>query len=184
MDTAGICQTDDDIESEGVQLALDKIAHADLVLYMLDASRPLESDDRRIEEELLGRDFIVVLNKCDLPQAISLHGTLLNHETVRISTLTGDGIDTLLLAINTRFLHGRAIDSREYMALSNVRHRDALEKCAATLHSFAADAAARLDPELLAVDLRDALKLLGEITGETTADDILDRIFKQFCIGK
>jgi tRNA modification GTPase len=184
MDTAGICQTDDDIESEGVQLALDKIARADLVLFMLDASRPLDSDDRRIEEELLGRDFIVVMNKSDLPRAITLPGTLLNHETVMISTLTGDGIDRLLRAVNTRFLHGRAVDSREYIALSNVRHRDALEKCAANLHSFTADAAALLDPELLAVDLRDALHALGEITGETTADDILDRIFKQFCIGK
>lgn len=184
MDTAGICETDDHIESEGVQLALDKISQADLVLYMLDASRPLDSDDLRIEDELEGRNFIVVLNKCDLPEAISLHDALKTHEAVRISTLTGEGIDTLHQAIHTRFLHGRAVDSREYVALSNVRHRDALEKCAAPLHCFAENALAGIEPELLAIELREALHALGEITGETTTDDILDRIFKQFCIGK
>jgi tRNA modification GTPase len=184
MDTAGICETDDQIESEGVRLALDKISQADLVLYMLDASRPLDNDDLRIEEELTGRNFIAVLNKSDLPEAISLHDALKAHETVRISTLTGEGIERLHQAIHTRFLHGKAVDSREYVALSNVRHREALEKCAAPLHTFAVNAMAGLDPELLAVELRESLHALGQITGETTADDILDRIFEQFCIGK
>ncbi len=184
MDTAGICESDDDIESEGVQLALDKISRADLVLYMLDVSRSLDSNDRRIEDELEGRNFIVVLNKCDLPEVISLHGTLLAHEAVRISTLNGEGVDRLLQAIHTRFLHARAVDSREYVALSNVRHRDSLEKCAAALQRFTANAMGGLYPELLAIELREALHALGEITGETTTDDILDQIFKQFCIGK
>jgi tRNA modification GTPase len=184
LDTAGICETDEPIEREGVRMALEKIAQADLILFVLDASRPLNGDDLFIEKELGSRKFILVLNKCDLPESIKLPTTLAAQETVRISTQSSAGIENLHQAIHTVFLHGRAVDSREYVALSNVRQRDALEKCRATLQRFTADASAGYNLELLAVDLREALHAVGEVMGETTPDEILDLIFQRFCIGK
>jgi tRNA modification GTPase len=184
LDTAGICVTDDPIEKEGVLLALGKIPQADLLLFVLDASRALDEDDLFIEKELTGRKFILVLNKCDLAEAAEIPATLAVHEKIRISTQSGAGIELLLQAIHDFFMHGRAVDSRDYVALSNSRQRDALEKCADALQRFKADVAAGINLELLAVDLREALHAVGEVTGETTPDEILDLIFQRFCIGK
>ena len=184
LDTAGIRETADAIEREGVRLALERVTQADLVLFMLDASRPLDSDDRLIAEELAGREFLLVLNKSDRPEILELPDTLAAHQTVRISTLTGSGVETLHQAVFDYFLHGRAVDSREYVALSNARQRDALQKCGDILQRFAANLAAGYDLELLAVDLREALQAVGEVTGETTPDEVLDLIFQRFCIGK
>jgi tRNA modification GTPase len=184
LDTAGICETDNPIEREGVRMALEKIPQADLILFVLDASRLLDSDDLFIEKELGRKNFILVLNKCDLLEVCDLSGPLAAHEMVRISTQNGAGIDSLHQAIHTRFLHGRSVDSREYVALSNVRQRDALEKCHVSLQRFTADAASGYNLELLAVDLREALHAVGEVTGETTPEEVLDIIFQRFCIGK
>jgi len=184
LDTAGICETDDPIEREGVRIALEKLPRADLVLFVLDASRPLDSDDQFIWKELGNRNFMVVLNKSDLPELIQLPASFAAHETIRISTHNGTGIEDLQQAIHAAFLHGQAVDSREYVALSNVRHRDALVKCRCALQRFAENAAAGGSLELLAIDLREALHALGEVTGETTPDDVLDIIFQRFCIGK
>lgn len=184
LDTAGICVTDDPIEQEGVRLALEKIPQADLILFVLDASRALDEDDLFIEKVLTGREFILVLNKCDLVEAVELTGTLAVHESIRTSSQSGAGVEQLNKAIHSFFLHGRAVDSRDYVALSNVRQRDALEKCGGALQLFAADAAAGFNLELLAVDLREGLQAIGEVSGETTPDEILDLIFQRFCIGK
>lgn len=184
LDTAGICETDDPIEQEGVRLALGKIPHADLILFVVDASRPLDSDDMYVEKELDGRNCILVLNKCDLPEVIKLSGPLLVHETVRISTQNGTGIEELYEVIRSFFLHGRVVDSREYVAISNVRHRDALEKCRGALRRFKGAYMANNSLELLAADLREALHAVGEVTGETTPDEMLDLIFQRFCVGK
>jgi tRNA modification GTPase len=184
LDTAGICETDDPIEREGVRLALGKIPEADLILFMLDASRPLDHDDLFIEKELSNSKVILILNKCDLPEAIKLPATLASHATVRISTQNGVGIDCLHRSIHNFFLHGRAVDGREYVALSNSRQRDALEKCRDLLQRFTANIAAGFNLELLSVDLRESLRAIGEVTGETTPDEVLDLIFQRFCIGK
>ncbi len=184
LDTAGICETDDPIEREGVRIALEKIPEADLILFVLDASRPLDSDDLFIGKELANRKVILVLNKSDLPELIRLPASFSAHETIRISTLSGAGIEDLHQAIHTVFLHGHAVDSREYIALSNVRHRDSLDKCRHALQRFTENAAADGKLELLAIDLREALHSIGEVTGETTPDEVLDIIFQRFCIGK
>lgn len=184
LDTAGICETEDLIEKEGIQLTLEKISRADLILYMLDGSRAFDNDDLRIENELDGRRFIVVLNKSDIAEVIRLPESLKDKMVLRVSTRTGAGIELLLRNIRDRFLHGKAVDSREYVALSNIRHRDALEKCAASLRDFTANEAEGLAREILAADLREALQAVGDVTGETTPDEVLDRIFERFCIGK
>ncbi|GLI38016.1 tRNA uridine-5-carboxymethylaminomethyl(34) synthesis GTPase MnmE [Geobacter hydrogenophilus] len=184
LDTAGIRETEDIVEQEGVRLTLEKIPQADLILFVLDGSRPYDDDDRMILDALAGRRSIVVVNKSDLPASLCLPGDLEGVRNVPISTATGAGIDDLREAIFDTFIHGHAIDSREYVALSQARHRDALEKARGRIVVFLENLAVGHELEILAVDLRDALDAVGEVTGETTPDDILDMIFQRFCIGK
>lgn len=184
LDTAGIRTTDDLVEREGVLLTLEKIPQADLVLFMLDASRPFGDEDRRILREIASRRFVVVMNKSDLPRQVVLPAEVEAHQAVSISTLTGMGIDVLRDVIHDTFLHGGAVDSREYVAISQARHRDALEKGRGHLARFLDNFSVGVNLELLAVDLREALHAIGEVTGETTPDDVLDLIFSRFCIGK
>jgi len=184
LDTAGICETEDLLEKEGVEMALGKISTADLVLFLLDVSRQLDGDDLRIAKEVEGKNFIVVLNKCDLPEKIDIPESFTVNRVLRISTKTGEGIDHLGQSIHDFFIHGRDVDRREYVALSNVRHRDALVKCAAALKCFMANEKAGTAREILAVDLREALQAIGEVTGKTTSEEVLERIFERFCIGK
>lgn len=184
LDTAGICKSADPIEQEGVAMALEKISQADLVLFMVDASRFFDNDDLFIGKHISGKNILLVMNKCDQRDVIEIPVALAAHKPIRISTLTGEGIDSLHQAIYDRFLHGRASDSREYVVLSNVRHRDALDKCLVALRRFMENADDGFNPELLAADLRDALHAVGEVTGETTSDGVLDLIFQRFCIGK
>lgn len=184
LDTAGIRETEDIVEQEGVRLSLEKIPQADLILFVLDGSRPFDDDDRMIHDAVSERRCIVVLNKKDLPAGLELPPALRGVRTVAISTVDGAGIDELRDEIFATFIHGRAIDSREYVALSQVRHRDALATARERLAVFLDNLAAGHDLELLAVDLKDALAAVGEVTGETTPDDVLDLIFQRFCIGK
>jgi tRNA modification GTPase len=184
IDTAGIRETEDIVEKEGVRLTLEKIPEADLVLLVIDGSRPLDDDDRMILGALAGKRLILVENKCDLPRAVQIPDELALMPRVTVSTSRGDGVDELKEAIFQTFIHGAAIDSREYVAVSRVRHRDLLSRSTTHLAAFEQGLASGFTLELLAVELRDALAAVGEVTGETTPDDILDVIFDRFCIGK
>lgn len=184
LDTAGVRTTTDPVEQEGVQRALERIPQADLILLVLDRSNELDDDDRLLLDAVSGQRFLVVLNKCDQPARLELPVSLADSESISISTLTGDGIIGLREAIFNQFMLGRAIDSREYVVLSQVRHRDALLRARRHLELFLENLAVGLPPELLAVDLKDVLDAVGEVTGETTPDDVLDIIFQRFCVGK
>jgi len=184
LDTAGIRQTDDVVEKEGVRLALEKIAIADLVLFVLDGSRVFDEADGLILDAVAGSNVIVVKNKSDLAPVMIIPDLLLEKPAVEISTVTGTGIDALKELIFSTFIHNRAVDSREYVVLSQARHRDVLQKAGGCLKTFLENFGAGMSLEIVALDLRDALHALGEVTGETTPDDILDLIFQRFCIGK
>ncbi len=184
IDTAGVRESGDPVEQEGVRLTLSAIPRADLVIFLLDASRPFDEDDRQILAALAGKRCLVVCNKADLSPVIQLPVELAATSCLSISTKSGEGIEALKESIALEFLHGHAVDSREYVALSRARHRDALVNAAAALVQFTGNHAAGLPPEILAIDLRDALAAIGEVTGETTPDEVLDLIFSQFCVGK
>jgi tRNA modification GTPase len=184
LDTAGVRKTDDIVELEGVRITMERIPQADLVLFMVDGARPFDDEDRMILAALESCRVIVVRNKSDLPAVIELPCELAEVETVAISTLAGEGIDQLRAMIRDTFLHGRAVDGREFVALSQARHRDALAKAKTSLDRFAESFTSGADLELLAWELREALHAVGEVTGETTPDDILDLIFSRFCVGK
>ncbi|HBA89604.1 MAG TPA: tRNA uridine-5-carboxymethylaminomethyl(34) synthesis GTPase MnmE [Geobacter sp.] len=183
LDTAGIRESQDQVEQEGVRLSLDRIPKADLVLFVVDGSAPFGDDDGAILQAIGSKSCLVVKNKSDLAGGLQLPSACAA-PVVAISTLTGDGIPELRDAISNAFMHGAAIDSREFVAVSKARHRDALLKAKVALESFVANLHAGVNMELLPVDLREALDAVGEVTGETTADDVLDRIFSSFCIGK
>jgi tRNA modification GTPase len=183
LDTAGIRDSEDQVEREGVRLSLDRIPRADLVLFVVDGSNSFTEEDESILKTIGSKSCIIVRNKSDLPASVVLpDGTV--SPCVSISTVTGEGIAELRGSIAAAFTHGVAIDGREFVAVSRARHRDALLKARGSLECFVANLHAGVNMELLPIDLRDALDAVGEVTGETTADDVLDRIFSSFCIGK
>lgn len=183
LDTAGIRHTEDMVEQEGINRALGKIPLADLVLFVFDASRPFSLEDQLILDELSGREFIPVLNKCDLPSALTLPKENRFDSQVRIAANTGAGIEDLKRSVCGHFLHETNIDRREFISISRTRHRDALVSADRALQGFNARLAdCRL--ELLAIDLREALEAVGTVTGQTATDDVLDIVFSSFCIGK
>lgn len=183
LDTAGIRDSRDEVEQEGVRLTLDRLPKADLVLFVVDGSSPFEAEDQVILDAIGSKPFLAVLNKRDLPFRCDLPATSAGC-SVAISTKTGEGVAELRAAIHDAFIRGHAVDSREYVAVSKARHRDALLKSLEALRRFREQVACGASMELLPIDLRDALDALGEVTGQTTADDVLDRIFSSFCIGK
>lgn len=184
LDTAGIRHTDDIVEREGVNRALEKIPEADLVLFVLDASRPFDREDRLIMDALAGSRVMAVLNKCDLVRSPDLPPDLCGLRHVAISASSGEGVEDLKEAVRREFLHDSHLDSREFVAISRVRHRDALGSADAALERFEAGLSASLPLELLAVDLREALAGVGSVTGQVTTDEVLDHVFSTFCIGK
>jgi tRNA modification GTPase len=184
LDTAGIRETGDDIEQEGMKLTMEKIPLADLILFVVDSSKPYEVEDALIADAILGRKKLVVSNKTDLPEVLQLPGEIESAPIVRISARDGGGIEELREAIFSKFIHGGSLDGRDFTALSQARHRDALDRAKKSLSSFLESFVVSIPLEIVALDLRDALNALGEITGETTTDDILNQIFTRFCIGK
>lgn len=184
LDTAGIRHTSDVIEQEGINRALEKIPLADLVLFVCDSSRPFDTEDRLILDALANRKVIVVLNKVDLPRALDLPDVFEGMPQQPISASSGEGVEALKEAVKTAFLHDSSLDSREFVAISRARHRDALARADEILERFRNALETGLGLELLAVDLREALSAVGSVTGQTTTDDVLDKIFSSFCIGK
>lgn len=184
LDTAGIRETSDTVERMGIDRALGRIALADLVLFVLDRSTTLDDDDLRIFDAVKGLNILLVRNKSDLPEQIALPDSVSFHQTVDISTRSGTGIAELKHQILRTFISGDATDSREFTALSQARHHDAIMKAREALERALNGLIASELLEILAVDLRDALYAIGEVTGETTPDDVLELVFSRFCIGK
>lgn len=183
LDTAGIRHTDDLVEQEGISRALAKIPLADLVLAVFDASREFSREDQLIFDALAGCRTVAVLNKTDLPRCLVLPDEERFVAVVPIAALSGNGIEQLKQTVCKQFLHSTAPDSREYVALSRARHRDALVSAEQCLRQFSAGLPDR-NLELLALDLRGALQAVGSVTGQTATDEVLDLIFSSFCIGK
>jgi tRNA modification GTPase len=184
VDTAGIRSTDDPVEQEGVRRARVKVESADLVLLVIDGSQGLNEDDLLALEFCRGRDILVVLNKSDLGN-LPIPSPLEGFPLVRVSALEGKGLNMLTAAIHERFSGiGGATEIRETVILTDRRHRQALVLAREAIGRFRELLVQGMSPEFGAVELREALDAIGEITGETTPDDILERIFTRFCIGK
>ncbi len=213
VDTAGIRQALDEAESIGVRKSMEALTDADLVLVVLDASqlRPaastgnclaLEAADRELLKLVAGRSALAVLNKCDLcgtplsaaPDGDSHGAWLADDDAERqspaaqlvvrpTSALSGEGIAELKEEILRR-IHGEAGPQPEAGMLTNLRQREQVTRAISALDAAAASVATNTPHEMVLLDLYNGLRALDEITGATTADDILNLIFGTFCIGK
>jgi tRNA modification GTPase len=186
MDTAGLRHTQEPVEVEGVRRTRDRLARADLIIWVVDGSEPITTQDLEILPEVQTRKAVVAINKNDLPQRLNprdLGEHLPGAPLIPVSALHHSGIDRLEGAIRELVLDGRQDSSAEVL-LSNLRHKRALERAREGLEQALEASQVNLSAEFISVDLGRALQSLGEIVGETTTEDILERIFSQFCIGK
>ncbi len=186
MDTAGIREVHHLAEKEGVNRSLQAIHGADIVLSVFDGSRPLSSEDREIISKLSERKAIFLVNKIDLPIVITEEDLPLNDHipVVMISANTKNGLDTLKESIINHLLTGSTDDTKEGLIITNLRHKKAIDGSHEAIKRAMISLERAQPLEIVAIDLRDALDRLGEIVGTVTTDDILHRIFSNFCIGK
>jgi len=182
-DTAGLRTTNDEVEQIGVGIARDALAAANLILLVLDSSQPFAHEDEALAHELatMDRPVWVVLNKRDIAGKVSAPSWTMQFAGVTsMSATTGEGLNELEKELG-KLLVGSAATPAHVM-ISRAHQRDSLRRAVVSvqkvLNGFDAS------PELLSVDLREAVNALGEITGETTPDDILEQIFSTFCVGK
>ncbi len=181
IDTAGIRQTDNKIEQIGIQKSKDKIKEADLVIVVLDISRKMSQEDIDILEATKDKTRIIVLNKNDLKQELELDKKFMNENIIEINTLKEINIKPLKDIIKQMFELGKIEDNKTLFAnqrqINNaIKAKQSLENVLNTIDSVPVD--------LLEIDIKDALYTLGEITGENYNDEILDNLFKNFCVGK
>jgi len=181
IDTAGIVQSKNLVESLGVERSRRAIAEADFVLLVVDASAPLGASDKEIMALLADKEVLVVANKSDLPQRAALHR--LPWPTVSTSALTGEGLDQLKEKMVASVLGGRVVTS-DALLVSNPRHKACLERAQSHLEQALSSIQAQMPDDFVTIDLTAALNALGEITGETVTDELLEAIFSNFCIGK
>ena len=197
VDTAGIRRALDEAESIGIKKSMEALADADLVLVVIDKTQPLSDEDRELLTQVEGRPAIAVENKCDLPSTSrDSHPRLSSRaepdrapaepsspQRIPTSALTGEGIPALRAAI-LQHVAGDATTQLETGFLTSVRHQKLVNDALTSLDAATNAVAARVPHEMLLLDLYGALRPLDEITGATTADNILNLIFSTFCIGK
>jgi tRNA modification GTPase len=181
IDTAGLRDSHDEIEREGIRRSRESLAQAELILHVLDASEPLTEADKNYLAEFADKKRILVLNKTDLPVRLELPP--LDAPVSRVCSVSGQGMEGLKDALKALVWAGE-IRAEMLQVAINSRHQDALNRGRAATRQ-AADAL-RTDAtlELIAMDLRIAANAVGEIVGKTTTEDLLDSIFSTFCIGK
>ncbi|NOT33463.1 MAG: tRNA uridine-5-carboxymethylaminomethyl(34) synthesis GTPase MnmE [Candidatus Eisenbacteria bacterium] len=185
-DTAGIRATRDPIEALGVERSRGELNASPLAVWVVDASQPLTSEDFQIASALAGRRSLVALNKSDLDCRVgsSEVAELLSggpSMAVPVSALHGAGVDALREALATAL---GATDGALGEAVSNPRHAEALARAQAAVVRAGAAGRASAPGECVALELREALAAIGEVTGRSVSEELLDRIFSRFCIGK
>ena len=186
VDTAGISQGRNLAQKEAVKRSRRALKEADLVLLVLDASKKLTSQDLAISRSVSGRTAFVVLNKQDLPAKITIEQAARlspGKKVLKISALYGEGLERLEQEIADYIWGGKSASGAEVL-VTNIRHREALEKAQVFLKRAIKATEASRGAEIVALEIKEAQASLGEIIGKISCEDILDRIFSQFCIGK
>ena len=186
MDTAGIRNTDDIVEQIGVDKAKETVEKADLVIAIFDASRELSDEDYQIIELIQGKKSIILLNKTDLDiKYDEFHlKSLLNHsDIITTSIISGIGVDVLENSIKRMFYSGE-VEMYSDTIITNIRHKNQLIKAMENITQAIDDIKGNVPIDCIEVDLKNCWENLGEISGDTIGEDILDKIFSEFCIGK
>lgn len=182
VDTAGIRETEDVVEKIGVEKSKQKINEADLVVFMLDVSRELDDEDKEIIEYIKDKKYVVLLNKVDLDKKINLKSLNNLSNFIEISAKTGFGIDLLKEKIKDLFFNG-TIDSESLM-ITNTRHKQALYRAIDNLQLGLNNLNNNEFLDLISIYVTSGLRALGEITGSELEEDVVNKIFAEFCCGK
>jgi tRNA modification GTPase len=182
VDTAGIRETEDPLEREGIRRSRSAQKDADLQVIVIDGSLPVAEDDLRLIEDAAAGKYVVAVNKTDLGVRVDA-SAVRSGSCVAVSAKTGEGIDRLRMVIRSQLVGGGA-ESTDGVMVTNVRHQAALQRAREALDQAQASVTAGMADELVAVDVRAAADALGEITGTITTDEILEQIFSTFCVGK
>jgi tRNA modification GTPase len=189
MDTAGLRDTEDLVEREGILRTRNAIEQADLVLLILDISQKIGREERRLIEEMAGKRRLIVFTKIDLlpENSWKLQKALMDQDntdgTIYISAHTGEGLNNLREEI-VKTVRSGIVTCGDREAMINLRHNALLLQAKYAIQNAILSIKEEAPPELIAVDIRTAIDRFGEITGETTTEDLLEKIFKDFCIGK
>lgn len=183
-DTAGIRGGTEGVEQVGIDVTIERLEESEGCLLVLDGSAPLTDEDVEVMRRVRDKQGLVVVNKSDLGQSLApadVSETLPQLGQVKVSALTGQGLDELRTALRGCFLDS---SKESEIVVTNVRHRAALERARSSLSEVQRAMEQGMPPDIVAVDLQEARDDLEEIIGAVTNDDILERIFSQFCIGK
>lgn len=186
MDTAGFREVEGEVEGIGIRYTEQKLGQADLALIIIDQSQPLSQEDLDIIAKPEKEKSLILINKIDLPSRIDrseLAKSFSGIPQVRISALTGEGIDDLRRVIRDRIMSGTTEAVTSQLA-PNLRHKNALKGASEHFQNAARNVRDRLPLEIIALDLQSGLEAIGEIIGETTNDEVIGKIFSEFCLGK
>jgi tRNA modification GTPase len=187
VDTAGIRQTEDIVEKIGVEKTMSELEDADLAILMLDASKGLNDDEKKLLKQLSGRRHLIVINKTDLSSGEDILNYLENNGSkqgvIMMSLLAGTGIDKLEEAIADMFMKG-ALGSDRDILLTNARHKDLTVKAIEGIDRALEAYESGMPLDIMSIEIGDAAQNIGEITGENVSETVLEEIFSRFCIGK
>lgn len=185
IDTAGIRETDDLVEKIGVDKAIKSVDKADLVLYVVDGSVELDENDQRIIEKIRDKNVIVIINKSDLEIKIERDAICryIDAEVIQLSAMTGDGSEELYDMLNKMFFEG-SLSYNDQLYITNARHKNELVCTKNALEKVIESIDMGMEEDFFSIDMMDAYEHLGLIIGETAMDDLADKIFKDFCMGK
>ncbi|MBI4767607.1 MAG: tRNA uridine-5-carboxymethylaminomethyl(34) synthesis GTPase MnmE [Deltaproteobacteria bacterium] len=186
IDTAGIRRARDEVEEAGIQRTRGKVQEAQIVLFLIDTSIALKEEDRAIYQEIGDKPLLIVLNKMDLPAVVSIEAVqkqFPGRDMLSISARYGQGIETLKEKLQELFLQIHVPEALPDL-IPTLRQKQILEQMVLSLTRAYQLSEQNQSPEFIALDLQKALEELGSLIGTTTTEDVLDRVFSRFCVGK
>lgn len=184
IDTAGIRDTEDKVEKIGVEKALEKVNEADLIIMLFDSSKELEAEDEKILEYIKNKKVIYIKNKTDLENRLVLNKyENIEEEIINISVLNNQGLDEIIEKISQMFFEG-SINVSNDLIINNVRHKNLLINAKNSLDEVLKSINNGMTIDFIEIDLKESMEQLGLIVGKSVSDDLVDKIFNEFCIGK
>lgn len=185
IDTAGIRDTEDIVEKIGVDKAKDYLVNADLIIYVVDSSTPLDENDEKIMEMIKDRTALVLLNKSDLDTVTTeeMIASHLDQKIIKVSMKENQGVDELENAIKELFFHGK-VELNDEVYITNARHKAALSNAKDSLNMVLDSIAMEMPEDFYSIDLMNTYEELGNILGESLGEDLVNEMFSKFCTGK
>lgn len=186
IDTAGIRDTDNSVEKIGVEKAIKLIEDADLIIAVFDSSKKLDKEDFKILDLIKNKKNIILLNKCDLSEnndETTSYMSNLNKIVIKASMKTKMGIDKLYKTISNMF-NNDEIELNNGIIITNIRHKNQIHKAITSINGALESINNNVTVDILAIYIKETLENLGEITGNNVSEDIINKIFSKFCLGK